>query len=72
MLVISRLMVVCHAAQENGARASGVSILTGTINSKFSHICSSVMPDPNSIKLEVPSTQGRLHSKFEGDSFSHP
>jgi len=33
----------------------------------------SVMPNPNSIKftMEVPSTQGRSHSKFKEDSFSH-
>jgi len=54
-------------AQENGARRNGVSILTGTTNSQFLHIHSSMMPDPNGTKFigEVPPTQGRPHSKFE-------
>ena len=35
---ISRHTVVCHVAQENRARAHYVSILTGTIKSRFSRI----------------------------------
>ena len=41
-------MVVCCVAQKNRVRTNGVSILTGTTKSRFSHICSSVMPHPNS------------------------
>ena len=56
----------CRAAQENGARANRVNIFT-TAKSRFSRICSSVMPCPNSSKftVELVSTQGRPHSKFE-------
>ena len=43
----SRHTVVCRVAQENGAHANGVSILTGTTKSQFSCICSSVMYYPN-------------------------
>ena len=64
-------MIVCCAVQENGARTNGLSILTGIINLQFSRIRSSMMPDPNSTKFIVLSTQGRPQSKFEGDSFSH-
>ena len=51
---------MCHTDQEKGVRANGVSILTGTTNSRFSRIRSSVMPDPNGIKFTVsmPFTQG--------------
>ena len=28
-------LVVCHVAQENGARVNGVSIMTGTTKSQF-------------------------------------
>ena len=64
-------MVVCRATQENGAHAIGVSILIGTTKSQFSRICSSVMSDLNNTKftMEVSSTQGRPHSKFEENSF---
>ena len=49
-------MVVCHdATQENGARANGVSILTGTTKSQFSQIRSSVMPYLN-FTVELAST----------------
>ena len=40
MVLGSRHTVVCRAAQENGAFANGVSILTGTTKSQFSRICS--------------------------------
>ena len=46
----SRHMAVCRAAQENGACTNGVSILTGT---KQSRIRSSVMFYPNGTKFEV-------------------
>jgi len=38
----------------------------------ISRILSSMNPDPNGTKftVEMPSTQGRTHSKFEEDSFS--
>ena len=57
----------CRVAQENGARANVVSILTGTTKLRFSCIYSSVMYYPNFtyFTLEVPSTQGRLHFKYE-------
>ena len=65
-------MIVCCAVQENGARTNGLSILTGIINLQFSRIRSSMMPDPNSTKFIVLSTQERPQSKFEEeDSFSH-
>jgi len=58
---------VCCAAQENGVRANGVSILTGTTKSRFSHLCSSVIPHPNDTKftVELASTQGRPDFKFK-------
>ena len=63
----------CRAAQENGVRANGVSILTGATKSRFSRIRSSVIPNPSGTKftVEVSSTQGKPHSKFEEDSFCH-
>jgi len=63
---LSRHMVVCRAAQENGARANGVSILTGTTKSRFLRICSSVIPHPNGTKftMELASTQGRPDFKL--------
>ena len=62
----SRHTVVCRAAQENGACANGVSILTGTTKSRFSRIRSSVIPYPNGTKftVELASTQGRPDFKF--------
>ena len=53
--------------KQNVHKRSEYFILTGTTNSQFSRIRSSVMPDPNGTKftVEVPSTQGRPHSKFE-------
>jgi len=60
-------MVVCRTAQENGTRANGVSILTGTTKSRFSHIRRSVMSSSNDTKftVELASTQRRPHSEFE-------
>ena len=60
-------MVVCRAAQENGARASYVSILTGITKSRFSHIRNSMIFYPKNTKaaVEVPAYQGRQHTKFE-------
>ena len=45
---------------------NGVSILTGTTKSRFSRICSSVIPYPNGTKftVELASTQGRPDFKF--------
>jgi len=51
-------MVDCHAAQENGVHANGVSICTGTTKLQFSRIRSTLMPDLNGTKFtaEVPFT----------------
>ena len=53
--------------------ANGVSILTETTKSQFSCIRSSVMSYPNGTKftMELASTQGRPHFKFEWDPSSH-
>jgi len=63
---ISRDMVVFRAAQENGAHANGVSILTGITKSRFSRICSSVIAYPNGTKftVELASMKGRPHFRF--------
>ena len=65
-LQVSRHTVVCRAAQENGAHANGVSILTGTTKSQFSRICSSVIAHPNSTKfiVELISKTGRPLLRF--------
>jgi len=62
----SKHTIVCRAAQENGGRANGVSILTGTTKSRFSRICHSVIPYPNGTKstVELASTQGKPGFKF--------
>jgi len=62
----SRHKVVCRVAQENGACANGVSILTGTTKSQFSRIRRTVIPHPNDTKftVELASTQGRPDFKF--------
>ena len=52
-----RHMIVCCAAQENGMRANGVNILTGTTKSRFSWIRSSMMPNPK-FTVELASIQG--------------
>jgi len=51
--------IVGHVAQEYSARINRVSILTGTIKLRFSHICSSVLPYPNGTKFaaKLASTQ---------------
>ena len=56
----------CHAAQENGAHANGVIILTRTKKSRFSCICSSVIAYPNGTKftVELASMKGRPHFNF--------
>ena len=63
----SRYTVVCRAAQENGARANYVSILTGTTKSWFSHIHNSVVfyLINSKVAVEVPAYLRRLHIKFE-------
>jgi len=55
--------VVCCVAKENWTQTNGVSILTGATKSRFSHICSSMIPYPNDTKftVELASTQGRPH-----------
>jgi len=62
----ARHTVVCRAAQENGARANGVSILTGTTKSRFSRICRSVIAYPNGTTfiVELASMKGRPGFKF--------
>ena len=64
--MVSRYTVVCHAAQENGACANVLSILTGTTKSRFSRIHSSVIPCPNGTKfnVELAATKGRPDFKF--------
>ena len=58
---------MCPAAQENGARANYMSILTGTTKSRFSRIHNSVvfyLINPK-VAVEVPAYQRRVHTKFE-------
>ena len=63
----SKHTIVYREAQENRARANGVSILTRKSKSQFSRIRNSVMPYPNSTKFitELASTEGRPQFKFE-------
>jgi len=65
-------MVVCHAAQENGTCANGVSMSTGTTKYRFSRICSSVMPYTNGTKstAELASMKEMPHLKFCQDPSS--
>ena len=58
---------MCHAAQENGARATGVSILTGTTKLQFSRIYRSVTfyPKITKFSVELPAYKERLDSKIE-------
>ena len=66
-IYISRHTVVCHTAQENGARANYMSILTVTTKLRFSPIYSSVvfyLINPK-VAVDVPVYQRRLHTKFE-------
>ena len=62
--IISR---VCHAAQENGACANYVSILTGTTKSRYSRIHNSVVfyLINSKVAVEVPAYQRGLHTIFE-------
>ena len=57
-----------------------VGILTGRKKTSFSHLCISVIPYPIGTKFagigtkfatEFPSSQGSLHTKFEGNCSSH-
>ena len=68
---LSRHTVVCRAAQEAGVPP--VSILTGRKKTKFSHLCSSVIPYPIGTKFarEVPASKGNLHTTFEENRSSH-
>ena len=54
-------------------RATPVSILTGRTKTSFSHICISVITYLIGTKFatQLPASQGSLHSKFEGNRFSH-
>ena len=54
-------------------RATPVSILTGRTKTSFSHLCISVITYPIRTKFvtQLPASQGRLHSKFEGNRPSH-
>ena len=54
-------------------RATLVSILTGRTKTSFSHLCISVITYPIRTKFvtQLPASQGRLHSKFEGNRSSH-
>ena len=47
--------------------------MTGRQKTSFSHLCISVIPYPIGTKFatELPSSQGSLHSKFEGHRSSH-
>ena len=57
----------CLAVQENGVDANRVSILTRTTKLRFSHIHSSLMPNPNGTKftVEIAFIQGTQDFKFE-------
>ena len=50
-----------------------VGILTGRKKMSFSHFCISVIPYPIGTKVatELPTSQGSLHTKFEGNCASH-
>ena len=54
-------------------RATPVSILTGRTKTSFSHLCISVITYPIETKsaTQLPTSQGSLHSKFEGNRSSH-
>ena len=59
-------MIVCRAAQENGACANYVRILTRTTKSQFSriHNCELYLMDAKAV-VDVLAYQGRMHAKFE-------
>ena len=69
----SRHTVVFRVAQENVARINYVSILTGTIKSRFSHIHNSVVfyLINSKVAVEVPAYQRWLHTKFEEKCTKH-
>ena len=50
-----------------------VSIFTGRKKTSFSHLCISVIPYPIGTKFatQLPTSQGSLHSKYEGNRSSH-
>ena len=50
-----------------------VSILTGRTKTSFLHLCISVITYLIGTKFatQLPASQGSLHSKFEGNRFSH-
>ena len=50
-----------------------VGILTGRKKTSFSHFCVSVIPYPIGPKCatELPTSQGSLHTKFEGNRSCH-
>ena len=64
---------VSCSIRKRGAHKWSKYILTGTTKSQFSRTRSCVILDLNGTKftVEVPFTQGRPHSKFKEDSFSH-
>ena len=64
---------MCRAAQENRGHANYVSILTGTTKSQFSRIRNSMIfyQKKTEVAVEVPTYQGRLHTKFEGNRVKH-
>ena len=61
--------VLCSPRKQGACKRSA---LTGTTKLRFSRILSSVISTPNGTKfaVEVPSTHGRPHSKFEEDRAS--
>ena len=50
-----------------------VSILTGRKKMQFSHLCSSVIPNPieTTFATNVPASYGSIHTKFEENWYSH-
>ena len=50
-----------------------VSILTGRKKTQYTHLCSSVIPNPIGTKFAtyVPASYGSLHTKFEENRSSH-
>ena len=58
---------------ESQAGVPPVSILTGRKKTQFSHLCSSVIPNPIGTKFarEVSASKGSLHTKFEENRSSY-
>ena len=50
-----------------------MSILTGRKKTQFSHLCSSVIPNPIGTKFarDVPASEGSLHTTFEENHSSY-